>query len=105
MADCARRCREYATLSRRGSLCCAKRVVDGQFAATVSIQIPYLDLYGQRVYNSKQMHGSKGMPFDWGQANADHIARHGVTPTVVFGASLPIETEDRGGAERHTELA
>ena len=39
------------------------------------------------------------MPFDWDQANTEHIARHRVTPAdteqVISGASLPIETEDR----------
>ena len=48
------------------------------------------------------------MPFDWDQANTEHIARHRVTPAeaeqVISGASLPIETEDRSGEERHTEL-
>ena len=54
------------------------------------------------------MPGSTRTPFDWDQANTDHIARHKVTPAeaeqVISGASLPIETEDRGGEERHTEL-
>jgi len=48
------------------------------------------------------------LPFDWDQANTDHIARHRIAPAeaeqVISGASLPIETEDRGGEERHTEL-
>ncbi len=48
------------------------------------------------------------MPFDWDQANTEHIARHRVTPAeaekVISGAYLPIETEDRSGEERHTEL-
>jgi uncharacterized DUF497 family protein len=48
------------------------------------------------------------MPFDWDQANTDHIARHRVTPSEaeqdISGASPPVETEDRSGEERHTEL-
>ena len=54
------------------------------------------------------MPGPTKMPFDWDQANTEHIARHRVTPAeaeqVISGASLPIETEDRSGEERHTEL-
>lgn len=54
------------------------------------------------------MLGPRRVPFDWDQANTDHIARHRVTPAeaeeVISGASLPIETEDRGGEQRHTEL-
>ena len=37
-----------------------------------------------------------------------HIARHAVTPAeaeeVVSGASLPLETEERAGEERHAEV-
>ena len=46
--------------------------------------------------------------FDWDDANGGHIARHGVKPAeaeqVVLGASLPIETGERSGEDRHTEL-
>src|ERR1017187_9949308 len=52
------------------------------------------------------MPGPTKMPFDWDQANTEHIARHRVTPAeaeqVISGASLPIETGS--GEERHTEL-
>lgn len=45
--------------------------------------------------------------FDWDDANSAHVARHGVAPTeaeqVVLGASLPLETEERSGEDRHTE--
>lgn len=51
---------------------------------------------------------AKGPAFDWDEANAAHIARHGVTVAeaeeVLAGASLPLETDERGGEERHTEL-
>jgi hypothetical protein len=44
------------------------------------------------------MPGPTKMPFDWDQANTEHIARHRVTPAeaeqVISGASLPIETEE-----------
>jgi uncharacterized DUF497 family protein len=37
-----------------------------------------------------------------------HIAKHGVTAAeaeqVVLGASLPLETEERSGEDRYTEL-
>jgi uncharacterized protein len=46
--------------------------------------------------------------FDWDDANSAHVARHGVTPAeaeqIVEGASLPLETEDRSGEDRHAEL-
>jgi len=46
--------------------------------------------------------------FDWDDANTAHIARHGVAQEeaeeVLSGASLPLETEERSGEERHTEL-
>ncbi|MGA2595227.1 MAG: BrnT family toxin [Bryobacteraceae bacterium] len=54
------------------------------------------------------MPGSTKPPFDWDQANTEHIARHGVTPAeaeqVISGSSLPIQTEQRSGEERHTDL-
>src|ERR1035441_3012165 len=54
------------------------------------------------------MRGSKRPVFDWDDANYGHIARHGVSSAeaeqVVLGASLPIETEERSGEDRHTEL-
>ena len=69
---------------------------------------PTLVSYGQRVYTQKWMAESKKLVFDWDGANAAHIARHGVTPSeaeeVVSGASVPLETEDRAGEERHAEL-
>jgi uncharacterized DUF497 family protein len=50
-----------------------------------------------------------GLPaFDWDDGNCAHIARHGVMPAeaeqVILGASLPIETEEHSGEDRHTEL-
>lgn len=50
-----------------------------------------------------------GLPaFDWDDANAVHIARHGVTPAeaeqVILGSSLPLDTEERSGEDRRTEL-
>jgi uncharacterized DUF497 family protein len=46
--------------------------------------------------------------FDWDDANRSHIARHGVTAAeaeqVVLGASLPLETDERSGEDRYTEL-
>ncbi len=46
--------------------------------------------------------------FDWDTANTTHIARHRITPEeaeqVLSGASLPVETEHRGGEERHADL-
>ncbi|MGD0499555.1 MAG: BrnT family toxin [Bryobacteraceae bacterium] len=46
--------------------------------------------------------------FDWDEANTAHIARHGVTQAeaeeIVRGASIPLETEDRSGEDRYTEL-
>jgi len=54
------------------------------------------------------MPGTKRPVFDWDDANLAHIARHAVTPVeaeqVVLGASLPLETEERSGEDRHTEL-
>ena len=48
------------------------------------------------------------LAFDWDDANTAHISRHKVTPKeadqIVLGASLPIETEERSGEYRHTEL-
>ena len=45
---------------------------------------------------------------DWDDANIGHIARHGIVPAeaeqVLRGASLPIESEERGGEQRHAEL-
>jgi hypothetical protein len=45
---------------------------------------------------------------DWDDANSAHVARHGVAPAeaeqVVLGASLPLDTEERSGEDRHTEL-
>lgn len=50
----------------------------------------------------------KKLAFEWDAANTEHIARHQITPEeaeqVISGASLPLETEERGGEERHTEL-
>ncbi|MBI1788959.1 MAG: BrnT family toxin [Acidobacteria bacterium] len=46
--------------------------------------------------------------FDWNDANTGHIAKHKVAPDeaeqVVSGASLLIETADRSGEDRYTEL-
>src|SRR2546422_5011808 len=54
------------------------------------------------------MPGTTKPAFDWDDANTSHIARHRVTPAeaeqVVSGASLPLQTEERSGEERHTEL-
>lgn len=54
------------------------------------------------------MPGTKPPAFDWDDANRAHIARHGVTPVeaghIVLGASLPLDTEERSGEDRHTEL-
>jgi uncharacterized protein len=54
------------------------------------------------------MPGAKMPAFDWDDANSAHVARHGVAPAeaeqVVLGASLPLETEERSGEDRHTEL-
>ena len=48
------------------------------------------------------------LPFEWDDANRNHIARHHVTPDeaeqVLLGASLPLEIEERSGERRHTEL-
>jgi len=48
------------------------------------------------------------LAFDWDAANLGHIARHGITPEeaeqVVSGAAFPLESEERGGERRHTEL-
>jgi uncharacterized DUF497 family protein len=55
-----------------------------------------------------QMPEAKLPAFDWDDANTAHIARHGVSPAeaeqIVLGASLPLETEERSGEDRHTEL-
>ena len=54
------------------------------------------------------MPGAKKLAFEWDASNQSHIARHHVTPEeaeqVVSGGSLPLESEERGGEERHTEL-
>lgn len=54
------------------------------------------------------MPSGKSAAFDWDEANQGHIAKHGVTPAeaeqVIMGASLPLESEERSGEERHTEL-
>ena len=46
--------------------------------------------------------------FDWDDANHVHIARHGIAPAeaeqIVLGASLPLESGERSGEIRHTEL-
>lgn len=67
-----------------------------------------LVLYGQRVYTQNWMAESRKLAFDWDGANIAHIARHAVTPAeaeeVVSGASLPLETDERAGEERHAEL-
>jgi hypothetical protein len=46
--------------------------------------------------------------FDWDEANVAHLARHAVATAeaqeVISGASIPLESEERGGEERHTEL-
>ena len=51
---------------------------------------------------------SRKLGFDWDGADLAYIARHAVTPDeaeeVVSGASLPLETEERAGEERHAEL-
>jgi uncharacterized DUF497 family protein len=54
------------------------------------------------------MPGTARTAFDWDDANSAHMGRHKVTrdeaEQIVSGASLPIETEERSGEERHTEL-
>ena len=54
------------------------------------------------------MPGAKPAVFNWDAANRAHSARHAVTPAeaeqVILGASLPLETEERGGEDRHTDL-
>jgi hypothetical protein len=54
------------------------------------------------------MAGTGTAAFDWDDANAAHIAKHGVLPgeaeQVIRGGSLPLETDERGGEERHIEL-
>src|ERR1035437_2264731 len=69
---------------------------------------PGFVLYGQRVYTQNWMAESRKLAFGWNDANIAHIARHAVTPAeaeeVVSGASLPLETEERAGEERHAEL-
>ena len=54
------------------------------------------------------MPGAKKLVFEWDAANTVHIARHRITPEeteqVVSGAAVPLESEERGGEERHTEL-
>jgi uncharacterized protein len=51
---------------------------------------------------------AKLLTFDWDDANIAHIARHDVMPAeaeqVVLGASVPLEPDERGGEDRHTEL-
>jgi len=67
-----------------------------------------LVLYGQRVYAQIWMAESRKLALDWDGANVAHIARHAVTPAeaeeVISGASLPLETVERAGEERHAEL-
>lgn len=50
----------------------------------------------------------KNFSFEWDAANTAHIARHKITPEeaeqVVSAGSLPLETAERSGEERHTEL-
>jgi uncharacterized DUF497 family protein len=54
------------------------------------------------------MPGAGRPAFDWDDANHVHIARHGVAPAeaeqIVLGASLPLESNERSGEIRHTEL-
>ena len=46
--------------------------------------------------------------FDWDHANTAHIANHKVSPDeaeeVITDGSLPLETAERKGELRHTEL-
>ena len=69
---------------------------------------PGFVLYGQWVYTENRIAESRKLAFDWDGANIAHIARHAITPAeaeeVVSGASLPLETEERAGEERHAEL-
>ena len=59
-------------------------------------------------YTMSGVPGAKKLAFEWDAANAAHIARHHITPEeaeqVVSGAALLLESEERGGEERHTEL-
>ena len=59
-------------------------------------------------YTMSKMPGTKKLTFEWDAANTAHIARHYITPEeaeqVVSGAALPLESQERGGEERHTEL-
>lgn len=54
------------------------------------------------------MSNGQKLVFDWDAANRRHIARHHITPEeaeqVVCGASLPLDSEEHGGEQRHTEL-
>lgn len=54
------------------------------------------------------MPGTAKPAFDWDDANLEHIGRHKVgadeVEQAMFEAALPIESEERGGEERHTEL-
>jgi len=51
---------------------------------------------------------AKKLVFEWDAGNKGHIARHRVTSEeaeqIVSGASMPLESEERGGEERHAEL-
>jgi len=55
-----------------------------------------------------EMPGAKKLAFEWDAANTAHLARHRVTrgeaEQVFSGAALPLESEERGGEWRHTEL-
>ena len=46
--------------------------------------------------------------FDWDDANLTHIARQNVTADeaerVLTGATLPLQTDERDGEERYTDL-
>ncbi len=54
------------------------------------------------------MAGGKKLAFEWDAANLAHVARHDITrkeaEQVLSGAALPLESEERGGEQRHTEL-
>ena len=54
------------------------------------------------------MTGAKNPVFDWDDANLTHIARHNVTADeaeqVLTGATLPLQTDERDGEERHTDV-
>jgi uncharacterized DUF497 family protein len=54
------------------------------------------------------MRPAGSLAFEWDQAHAGHVARHGVmrgeAEEVLSGASLPLGTQDQSREERHTEL-